>query len=54
MPRLAEIGPALTTAPAGTPFRGHKVVGCEFVAVAAAAWRQDDPAGVLRGEKREY
>jgi hypothetical protein len=53
-PGSGTIGPALAAAPAKTPLRGHKVVGCKFVAVSAAAWRQDGPTDVLRGEKREY
>jgi hypothetical protein len=53
-PGSGTIGPALAAAPASTALSRHKVVGCEFVAIAAAAWRQDSLLDALRAEKREY
>jgi hypothetical protein len=48
------IGPALSAAPTGASLSGHEVVGCHFVAVAAAAWQQDDPPDAFQAEEREY
>jgi hypothetical protein len=53
-PGSGTIGPALSTAPANAAFTRHKVVGREFVAFAAAVWRQDGPADALLDEEREY
>jgi hypothetical protein len=44
-PGGGTISPAVAAAPAGAAFSRHKVDGYEFVAVAAAAWRQYDPPG---------
>jgi hypothetical protein len=53
-PHRSTVSTALAATPTSTALGGHKVVGREFVAVAAAAWRQDGPADVLPDEKREY
>ncbi len=53
-PGGGTLSPALTAAPAGAVLSEHKVVGRQFMAVAAAAWRQDSAPGAGRAEKREY
>jgi len=49
-----DFAEALAAAPAGAEFRGYQVILGEFVAVAAAALRQDSRPGAFRAEEREY
>jgi hypothetical protein len=50
----STLSPTLAAAPAGAAFRGYQVIRGEFVAVAAAALRQDSRPGAFRAEEREY
>ena len=53
-PGSCTLSPALAAAPTGAAVARSQVIGGEFVAVAAAGWRQDGPPDAFRTEEREY